>query len=160
MECGQDNDFSKVLEKNFAKCGKTLESPQEEDEEVTASDLANLAKSVPGGSNVDEDNIVEWINCDANDPGLEHLTDEEIISGEKGVVSDESDEEDEGEGMQKKMSHDEALTHIEGIIKYIEEQDDSSLCDKMLLKNLRSQIKKSSFETKKQKQLTDFFAKM
>ena len=28
----------------------------------------------------DEDNVVEWINCDASDSGIEHLTDEKIVS--------------------------------------------------------------------------------
>jgi len=36
---------------------------------------------ITGGGNVDEDNIDEWINCDANDPDFEHFTDEKIIGG-------------------------------------------------------------------------------
>ena len=45
---------------------------------MTASVLSNLAKSFLGGSNVDEDNIDDWINCDTNKPGFEYLIDEEI----------------------------------------------------------------------------------
>ena len=112
-----------------------------EEEEVSACDLANLAKSVTGGGNVDEDNIVEWINCDANDPGFEHLTDEQIVGGALGMVLEESEEEEEDK-MQKKVSHDAALAHIDGLIQYLEEPDDASLCDKMLLQKLQSQIKK------------------
>ena len=74
-----------------------------EEEEVSACDLANLAKSVTGGGNVDEDNIVEWINCDANDPGFEHLTDEQIVGGALGMVLEESEEEEEDK-TQKQVS--------------------------------------------------------
>lgn len=31
--------------------------------------------------NVDENIIDEWINCDANNPGFEHFTDEKTIGG-------------------------------------------------------------------------------
>jgi hypothetical protein len=41
---------------------------------------------------------------------------------------------------------------------YLETQDDTTLCNKMLLKKLQSQIKKKSFQTKKQQRVTDFFA--
>lgn len=131
-------------------------NPQEQ-EEITTGDLAELAKSVCGGSDVDEENIVEWMNCDASDRGFEHLTDDEILAGETVVVSDEEDEE---AWQETKISHEVALTHIDGLISYLEEQDDTSLCDKMLLKKLQSQIKKRSFKMKKQKKLTDFFVKI
>ena len=58
---------------------KTLVESEEKGEEVSVHDLANLAKSVAGGENVDEDNIIEWIDCDTNDPGFEHVTDEQIV---------------------------------------------------------------------------------
>jgi len=53
----------------------------EEEEEISAFNLANFAKCITGGGNVDEYNNDEWIKCDANDPDFEHLTDEQIIGG-------------------------------------------------------------------------------
>lgn len=47
---------------------------EKEEEEVFAYCLANLAKYVTWGGNADGGNIVEWINCDANDPVFKHLT--------------------------------------------------------------------------------------
>ncbi|XP_050523014.1 jerky protein homolog-like [Daktulosphaira vitifoliae] len=131
----------------------------EEEEEVSAFDLANFSKSLTGGENFDEENINEWINCDANDPGFERLSDEQIVSGALDTVSESEGEEEENDEINdvKQVSHEEALKHIDGIIKYLEEQDDTTLCDKMLLKKLQSQVKKKSFQTKKQKLLTDFF---
>ncbi|KAL4096795.1 hypothetical protein QTP88_021679 [Uroleucon formosanum] len=132
----------------------------EEEEEVSAFDLANFSKSFTGGENVDEENINEWINCDVNDPELERLSDEQIVSGALGTVSESEGEEEENDEVNevKQVSHEAALQHIDGIIIYLEEQDDTTLCDKMLLKKLQSQVKKKSFQTKKQQLVTDFFA--
>jgi hypothetical protein len=58
----------------------------------------------------------------------------------------------------KQVSYEAALKHIDGIIKYLEERDDTTLCDKMLLKKLQSQVKKKSFQTKKQQLVIYFFA--
>lgn len=48
-------------------------------EEISTFDLANFVKSITEGENIDEDDIDEWINCDANDSSFEHLIDEPIV---------------------------------------------------------------------------------
>lgn len=55
-------------------------------EEVSTCVLTNLTKSVTGGGDIGEDNIVECKNCDVNDPGFEHLTDEEIVGRTLGMA--------------------------------------------------------------------------
>jgi len=55
--------------------------------------------------NVDEDNIDEWINCDVNDPGFKHLTDEQIVGGALGMISENEDENDEAQFTVKQVSH-------------------------------------------------------
>jgi hypothetical protein len=57
--------------------------------------LANFSKSLTGAENIDEENINEWINCDANDPGFECLSDEQIVSGALGTISESEGEEEE-----------------------------------------------------------------
>ncbi|KAL4104597.1 hypothetical protein QTP88_019891 [Uroleucon formosanum] len=127
---------------------KTLPSVENiligEEKEVFAFDLANFSKSLTGGDNVDEENINVWINCDANDPGFKRLSDEQIVSGALGTVSESDGEEEENNEVNevKQVSHEAALQHVDGIIKYLEEQDDTTVCDKMLFKKLQSQIKK------------------
>ena len=81
---------------------KSLVETEKKDEEVSVHDLANLAKSVPGGENVEEDNIIEWIDCDIDDPGFEHITDDQIVEDALGINLEESDEEDVK--VQKKVS--------------------------------------------------------
>nr|CAD7573121.1 unnamed protein product [Timema californicum] len=46
--------------------------------------LVDLVTSVPGGENVDEGNIDEWLECDASEPGFERLTDLEITNKAMG----------------------------------------------------------------------------
>ncbi|KAL4152893.1 hypothetical protein QTP88_000726 [Uroleucon formosanum] len=70
---------------------------EKEEEVVSAFDLANFSKSLTGGENVDEENINEWINCDANDPGFERLSDEKIVSGALGTVLESEGEEEKND---------------------------------------------------------------
>lgn len=60
------------------------------------------------------------------------------------MVLKESEEEGEYK-MQNQLSHGAALAHIDGLIPYLEEQDEATLCDKMMLEKLQSQIKKEMF---------------
>jgi len=55
------------------------------------------------------------------------------------------------------VSHEAALRHIDGLVQYLEEQDDTTLCDKMLLKKFQSQVKQKCFRTKKQQLVTGLF---
>lgn len=55
--------------------------------------MANLAKSVNGKDNADEENIVEWINFNTNDTDFEHLADEQILDRALGMVFKESENE-------------------------------------------------------------------
>lgn len=36
-------------------------------------------------SNVDDDNVIGWIDSDTNDPGIEHVTYEEIVEEAYGM---------------------------------------------------------------------------
>lgn len=151
-ESVQKSTLFKSWRKILPSVEKSLVESEKKEEEVSVHDLA---KSVAGGENVDEDNIIEWIACDTNDPGFEHVTDEQIVEEALGMNLEESDEED-GK-VQKKVSHDAALAHVEGLIQYLEEEDDASLCDKIVLKKLQSQIKKC-FNTKNTETF-DWFSK-
>lgn len=53
------------------------------------------------------------------------VTDEQIVEEDLGMNSEKIDEEDDK--VQKMVSHDAALTHVEGFIQYLEENYDASL---------------------------------
>ncbi|KAG8198490.1 hypothetical protein JTE90_017356 [Oedothorax gibbosus] len=58
--------LKRVVTSRASDVEETLKETEEE--EISTSELANLAVSVSGGSNVDEKNIIKWIDCDADDP--------------------------------------------------------------------------------------------
>ena len=74
-----------------------------EDDVATSADLAQLANTVPGGENVDQDNINEWFEVDANMPAFEVLTDK-ILLRAQGIAESESGSVDEGEGSDECVS--------------------------------------------------------
>lgn len=71
-------------------------------EEITVTQLANMAKQEPGGESIDEDeNIDEWFQCDKDLPSFEMMSDEEIVrramQGHGETESDKKGEEEGGE---------------------------------------------------------------
>lgn len=169
-------DFVKpsTLNKSWRKLLPSVESndnlnplsceEENEDVDTPTATLADLVKSVPGGENVDVGNIAEWLECDANEPGFERLTDEEIANkarGEGAKEEEQSESEEDEPSAKARMTHEAALQHVDGLLHYLEEQDDDAqLAEKLMLRKIQSRIKKRCFQSKKQKQVTDFFKKL
>ena len=66
--------------------------------------------SVLGGENVDKENIEEWLECDASEPGFERLTDVEITNKAMGVNENEEEQsESEEDKVPARMTHETAL---------------------------------------------------
>lgn len=59
------------------------------------------------------------------------------------MVLEESDEEKKK--TQKQVRHGAAIVHIDRVVQYREKEDNSLICDKLLLKSLQSQIQKKHF---------------
>lgn len=134
-----------------------------------AEDLAQLANTVPGGENVDQNDITQWFEVDAQLSAFECLTDEDIVRRAQAQVESESDScDEEGESSdcaiaaltQQTVTHGMALTHVNGLLDYLEAQEDGLLCDKLVLRKLRSTILKKEATAKKQTQLTDYFSRV
>lgn len=58
---------------------------------TVVSGLVNLERSVPGGEDVDENDIWLWLNCDVNELTFEHLNDEDIINRKRTYCAPEDD---------------------------------------------------------------------
>lgn len=137
--------------------------------EPTPAELAQISNAVPGGENVDEENIVEWLQCDKDLPGFEALSDEQILRRATGEADAESESEGEDEGGEEregdsqsavakaKVTHSAALQHVESLIDYLDGQPDTLLCDIMTLRKIRSNLLKKA--TKKQTTITQFFVR-
>lgn len=95
-----------------------------------------MANSVEGGTEVNESNINEWFDVDCSLPAFENVTDDEILLRAQGIVDSESEDEEGGECFtDPKVTHSTALTRVD-----LEGQEDTLLCDKMLLRKIRSTI--------------------
>lgn len=81
------------------------------------------------------------------------MTDKYIVNkAVREVLEKTKKEEEEEDKLLKQMSHGSVLAHIDGTIQYTENEENATLCDKMLLKKFQSQIKKRYFDPKKQSQ--------
>lgn len=134
------------------------------------NNITKIVKNVPGGEDVDRDNIIGWFEVDADEQGYEQLTDAQIVDKVRGTggTSDEEGDDEEGRGeaagdskqqQSTAHTHSAALASVEQLLEYIEDQDDALISDKIVLRNLRSKIKKKCFSVQKQKTVTDYYFK-
>lgn len=103
------------------------------------------------------------MECAASDPAFERLTDVEILTNKAMEVNENEEEQTESEEDEApaRMKHETALQHVDGLLQYLEEQDDDAhLAEKLMLRKVQSRIKKRCFQSKKQKRVTDFFKKV
>jgi hypothetical protein len=138
-------------------------------DEAEITRITQEVRTVPGGEEVDNDNLRQWLDCDKDDHGYEMLSDQDIVDRVRGVGAGgegESESEWEGESadraataQQQQVTHGAALSSVEQLLEYIESQDDALIADKIVLRNLQSKIKKKCFSAQKQKSMTDYFKK-
>lgn len=66
-----------------------------------------------GQHDVTEDNIIDWLQCDATDPGYHHLSEEESVASvsSRATADPETDSDSEEEGPTMKLS--ELRSHLE-----------------------------------------------
>ncbi|XP_038611499.1 jerky protein homolog-like [Tachyglossus aculeatus] len=112
---------------------------------VSAVHLATIFKRAEGCGDVDVDDVERWFDVDRAEPGYEVLTDSEIIRRAQGWGDDSSGNEEEGEpGLvpERPISHAAALEWTESLLNYLEQQCDTLLSDKLLVRRLRTTIRK------------------
>lgn len=123
-----------------------------------AAGLATLARSLPGGEKVSEEDIDEWLNIDRDLPAVEVLSDEEILRRAQGIDSESgSEEEEEAVPAGPKVNYATARQYVEGLLDFMDGEDDSTVCDLMVLRKIRASILKKENGAKKQKTMKDYF---
>jgi hypothetical protein len=168
--------WEKVRSSTLTKSWKKIFPDISEDEDFAgfdqaaidqaAAELARIANHVEGGEAVDQQNIIEWFQCDNDVPAFETLTDDEILRYAQGEeladdATDDAGAEEEGEGQENNaITHGAARHHVECLLDYLEGQTDSLLCDKLTLRKLRSIIIKKESAAKRQKTLTEYFQRV
>ncbi|GBL86889.1 hypothetical protein AVEN_218641-1 [Araneus ventricosus] len=111
-------------------------------------DSAHLQRKilVDCSENVDEEAVEQWINEDSTMECCKVVSDDDIASrvtwGSDETRNFEECPESDEENLvtQQKLSHGDALVHTEVSFNYLEQEDESTPAEKMILRNLRSKI--------------------
>ncbi|GBN83349.1 hypothetical protein AVEN_9731-1, partial [Araneus ventricosus] len=115
--------------------------------------------------NEDEEAVEQWINEDLTLECCEVLSEVDIVScvtcgSEETRNFGEYPESDEGNLVtHQKLSHGDALVHTKALLNYLEQEDESTPAEKMVLRNLRSIICRRVNEKQKQTSIISFFTK-
>jgi hypothetical protein len=110
---------------------------------------------------VDEEAVREWLTADENLTGHEILSEDEIVrrvTNEEAPPTLNEDLKEEDLVPTNKITHSTALTHMEALLDYVEQEDDIALAGKMMLRNLCTTIRKMNQSTK-QASLLSFLEK-
>lgn len=114
--------------------------------------LLSLLRKVPGCADATEVDVNEWI---VQDEEFE-VTDEEIVN----MVNEKEEEDDEADVVEEsapKISHNEGHKALETALKYVEQLEETSSTEVLLLKRLRDLAAKKRLTAGKQKTITNFF---
>ncbi|GBM90603.1 hypothetical protein AVEN_264673-1 [Araneus ventricosus] len=116
--------------------------------------------------NVDEEAVGQWINKDSTLECFEVLSDDDIVSrvtsGSEETRNFEECPESDEESLvthQKLSHHGDALVHTGALLNYLDQEDESTPAEKMILRNLSSTIRRRVNEKQKQTSTISFFTK-
>ncbi|GBN61626.1 hypothetical protein AVEN_240049-1, partial [Araneus ventricosus] len=146
---------------------KENEIPTDDDDSAhlqrkTLEDLRNLDCS----ENVDVETMEQWINEDSTLECCEVLSDDVIVSrvtcGSEETRNFEECPESDEENLvtHQKLSLGDALAHTEALLNYLEQENESTPAEKIILRNLRSIIRQRGNEKQKQTAIISFFTKL
>ncbi|GBM95652.1 hypothetical protein AVEN_130013-1 [Araneus ventricosus] len=113
--------------------------------------------------NVDEEAVEQWINEDSTLECCKVLSDDDIVchvtcGSEETRDFEECSDSDEGNIVtHQKLRHCVSLVHTEALLNYLEQEDESTPAENMILRNLRSIIRRRV--NKKQTSIISFFIK-
>lgn len=119
-------------------------------------ELLQMCTKISGCSEVDIEDIREWVK-DNNDGGYGVLADEEIIASVTSTQETDSEVEEE-EGMaETQMTHADATTQLDNIMAYLERQADTTPTELLVIKRLRDRAAFKRHASVKQTKLDKFF---
>ena len=122
----------------------------------------NLFQSM--GHTLTEDEVTQWLNNDENDPGYQHLHDDEIVaqvlrgdddtdtSGDVEEIDDDEDEPDVG----CPITHAQAMKIFENCITWLQHQPEASAYSTSVLIQLKDMAAKKRLSSLKQTSITSY----
>lgn len=88
------------------------------DNELPAAETNIDSNQVPGGENVDKQNIVEWFGCDQDLSAFKVMSDSEIV---RCAQAESDSDEEERLSVDCAITHDAVLNHLELLLGYLED---------------------------------------
>lgn len=118
-------------------------------------DTLYQAKKIEGFENIDAENLEEWFESDACEPGFQYLTDEGILSSCVKSDSDDNIDDEEELNEENKISHSDALQSVENLLDYMGQTgfDYGAIT---AVRKVRVDIQQAMMQ-QKQTQITNFF---
>lgn len=143
--------WSMVRSSTITKAWKKLFPGSEENSGVTvdagailAANLATVLQNTEDCDQVDIENIDQWFDSRSNASSCQVLTDSEGAGGQAqpGEQTVSSKARKTELNREKHISHKVALEWTENLLNYLEQQDDMLLSDKLVLRRLRTIIRR------------------
>lgn len=122
-------------------------------------EILQLFDALPGGENIEIDDVTAWMDLDKQDAGFQLLSDDDIIQQVLDPKDPEEDDESDHEVVEapKTISHTEAEAMFSKCIDWFEQQSEADSTQLLLLRRLRDLAAKKARNVLTQKKLTDFF---
>jgi len=149
---------------------KILDQDYDDEENIEDRDIEaclELATSTPDFTNVDKDDIVDWLQKDANEEGFERLSNSDIAARygntnstpyTSQLADSENDESDNDNsfGVKEKMQTSQAIEAVDFLLNFCE-QESFDFHDVKNLRKIRSEVRKIISNRKKQRLITSYF---
>lgn len=134
---------------------------QQTENTPTDGELLEIINGIEGCEEVLEEDICEWLDVENQHPNFEILNDEEIIQA-VNPSSDINDAENEDEDFEDSttISHSEGVQALTTALKYLEQRNDATPMDLLLLKNWRDRAAHDRNSGLLQRKVTHFFKRM
>lgn len=138
------------LLQNFQKCTNA----GEDEDDIP---LVRLIKKLPGCENADTQEIDNWLALDEQF----EVADEDVIEMVKDEKTAHKEDDEEGTSSQEnaKIGHGEGVTALEAALRYVEQQEEATPTDVLLLKRWRDIAAKKRCQSQKQRTIDSFFSR-
>ena len=143
--------WKNITPKNDTTGPTENQDDSDDEDDLPLSHILNMLLT----ETVTEKDVNDWMNddkqCELCDEAIAN-----VVSQNKNSDDEDDDTSTEG-GLESRISHTEGLSAIEKALLYIEQQDDTSPADIIMLRRLRSMASKKRGSAMKQKTVKDFF---
>lgn len=149
---------------------KILDQGYDDEANIEESDIEaclELATSIPDFTNVDKDDIVDWLQKDDNEEGFERLSDSDIaarygstsstISTQQEDSEDDENDSDDSVGVEEeKIQPSQAMEAVDILLNFCE-QENFDFHDVINLRKIRTEVRNIISNRKKQTLITSYF---